>query len=562
MPMCAVRRSHVPDATAEELGRARTRAHLTAGSRAIGASVSTIALLVLLGWAVGVDVFAWIRMAPMLPHVAAALLALGAAIMLLVDRPSRAAVLIARAIALLVVIAGILGLAQHVAAASTASAGSVLLQNGMDAAHGPWRMEPTSAVALMLLALSLALYDVSVERAHRAAEVLVLAVGAIVFATLFERAFEIDTLYGLGTFPGMPVHTALALLGLSAGAVLLRTDRGWFRILIDPGAAGVTVRRLIPVSVAAPFIFGWFTYLGVTNELFSPGMGLKLLVGSMGVLMLFAVAWTTRELHRIDHERVNLLRSEREARDEAEKANRAKSDFLGVMSHELRTPLNSVIAYADLLDSGIKGPLNDQQLRYVERIRVGGSHLRVMIDELLQFTRARRGAMKIEIHEADAVELAREALAVVHHEANSDLVELCSQLPDDPIEIVTDRDKVLHVLVNFLGNALKFTKEGRVGLRLRRDPGCVVYEVWDTGPGIPKEDCQRIFQEFTQLDTGANGRKGAGLGLAISRAFAEAIGGMVEVDSWVGRGSVFRLILPEHGGRSPVSRMRSTTSGR
>jgi signal transduction histidine kinase len=167
-----------------------------------------------------------------------------------------------------------------------------------------------------------------------------------------------------------------------------------------------------------------------------------------------------------------------------------------------------------------------------------------MIDELLQFTRASRGALEADFRPADAIELAVEALAIVDHAADADVIELCHELPSGPVETHTDRDKVLHILVNLLGNALKFTKEGRVGLRLFHDDRGVIYEVWDTGPGIPREDRERIFEEFTQLDTDTNGRKGTGLGLAISRSFAELVGGRLELDSWVGRGSVFRLILP------------------
>jgi signal transduction histidine kinase len=212
--------------------------------------------------------------------------------------------------------------------------------------------------------------------------------------------------------------------------------------------------------------------------------------------------------------------------------------------------LNSVISYADILDAGIKGPLNDDQLHYVKRIRISGAHLRSMIEELLQFTRAQNGAVTVEIRQVDAAELAREALAVVAHEVDTGTVEVHHQLPDEPLEIHTDPDKVLHVLVNLLANALKFTKRGRVGLRVLEEGRSVVFEVWDTGPGIPKEHRERIFQEFTQLETDGDGRKGTGLGLAIGRAYADLLDARLEVDSWVGRGSVFRLVLPNDGARA------------
>jgi len=518
---------------------------------------SLVPLASLLAWTTGFDVLGAVGASPIRPHVAAAIVALAAAMVLLAERPPPVVEWMTRALSATVVVAGALAFWQYLSPADTSGSGPYI--EGAVGFADALRMEPASALTLVLLGSSLTLYDLRSERLHRAAEMLVLVSAVIAFEVLFEHAFGMDSLYGLvGTFPAASVQITLSLLVLAVGAASLRPHRGWFRIIVDPGAAGVTVRRLIPVSVAVPFLVGWLTYLGVTADVLSPATGLTLLVSAMGVLLLFAVGWTTRELHRIDQERRALLESERQARDEAEKASRAKSDFLGVMSHELRTPLNSVVAYADLLEREVKGPLNPDQLRYVGRIRIGAQHLRSMIDEILEFTRARRGVIEADLRRVDAVELAREALAVVRHEADPGVIELRPQLPPGPVEVRTDPEKVLHVLVNFLGNALKFTERGRVGLRLRREGGRIVYEVWDTGPGIPVEHRERIFQEFTQLQPDGTGRRGAGLGLAICRSYAETIGGTVEVDSWVGRGSVFRLILPhaesaEAGVRDPAA---------
>jgi signal transduction histidine kinase len=525
---------------------------------AAGAFACVVAILTLLGWVGDVDILrrGGTSHPPMMPNTAVALLALGASLMLMVGRPARVAGWAARSAAFLAAVAGLLTLVQYLSSLEMYI--DLLLFPRAVSAEGlpfPGRIEPASALSILLLGTALTVYDSTSDWVHRVAEIMVVAVAVVALETLFGRAFGMDTPYRLGRFPAMPIHSAVSLLGLSVGIALLRPDRGWFRIFADTGGAGTTLRRLIPVSMAVPFLIGWVTYLGVTSGLFSAATGLTLLVSCMCLLLLVSVAFTAGELKRIDEERVSLLRSAREARDEAERANAAKSDFLGVMSHELRTPLNSVISYAELLEIGVKGPLNEQQIGYVQRIRVGASHLCSMIDELLQFTRASRGAIEADLRPVDAVELAVEALAVVDHAADGDVIELCHELPTGPVEIHTDRDKVLHILVNLLGNALKFTKEGRVGLRLLHDDRGVTYEVWDTGPGIPREDRVRIFEEFTQLDTHTNGRKGTGLGLAISRSFAELVGGKIELDSWVGKGSVFRLVLPSGdrsvGGRRP-----------
>ena len=521
---------------------------------AAGIFASMLALLALLDWAGYVDA-SGTRLSPMVPNAAVSVLMLGAALTLLVGRPGKVARWAARSLAVLAAVVGLLSLTPYLVTFEVGIALQILPAAVLgEGPPYPGHIEPAAALAILLLGVSLSVYDLRSRRVHHVAEVMLFLVTVMALETLFGRAFGMNVFYGLGRFPAMPVDKALALLSLAVGSVLLRADRGWFRILAAPGAAGVTLRRLIPFAIAAPFLIGWLAYLGVTTDRFSTATGLTLLVSLMCLLLLLAVGWTTRELYLIDQERASLLRSEREARDEAEKASGAKSAFLGVMSHELRTPLNSVISYAELLEVGIKGPLNEDQLRYAQRIRIAGSHLCSMIDELLLFTRARRGVIETEVRCVDAVELALEALTLVHHEADSSKIELCRQLPAGPVEIHTDPDKVLHILVNFLGNALKFTREGRVGLRLRHDHRDVVYEVWDTGPGIAREHRERIFQEFTQLETATNGRRGTGLGLAISKSFAEMVGGRVELDSWVGRGSVFRLILPGGGGQGGSAR--------
>lgn len=516
---------------------------------ASGVFAALIAALALLAWVgVGGRPRSGSWLAPMVPNAAIAVLMLGVALVLLVGRRGRLARWTARSLASVAAVLGLLCLLQYLFPVDFGIDLLLLPEATMGEARPyPGRIEPAAALAIVLLGSSLAVFDMRSLTVHHVAECMLIVLTVVALATLFQRAFGMNLRFGLGRFPAMPVDKALALLALTAGAILLRPHRGWFRILAAPGAAGVTLRRLIPVAVAGPFVIGWLAFLGVANERLSPSTGLTLVVSFMWFLLFLAVAWTTRELHRLDQERVSLLESECEARAEAEEASKTKSDFLGFLSHELRTPMNSMISYAELLETGLKGPLNEGQLRYVRRIRAGGSHLNSMVEELLQFTRARRGVIEIDVRCVDAVELAREALAMVQHQSGSSRVELCRQLPAGPMELRTDPDKVLHVLVNFLGNALKFTKEGRVGVRLLRDERGTVYEVWDTGPGIPREDRERIFQEFTQLGSSTIGPSGTGLGLAISARFAEMIGGRVELDSWVGRGSVFRLLLPSDG---------------
>jgi signal transduction histidine kinase len=231
---------------------------------------------------------------------------------------------------------------------------------------------------------------------------------------------------------------------------------------------------------------------------------------------------------------------------EAERANRAKSDLLAVISHDLRTPLNSIMGHADLLAMGIPDRLSDAGLQRVERIRVGAAHLVYLIDQLLTFARLESGHEERRLQEVNAHTAAREVAAVIEPLALQRALSFHLDLPDRPLALETDPDRLRQVLLNLVGNAVKYTERGEVRLELAPwADGGVVFHVRDTGPGIAPEHLDRIFEPFWQVDPSRRATDGGtGLGLSVVRRMVLLLGGDVAVESVVGRGSTFTVRLP------------------
>jgi signal transduction histidine kinase len=232
--------------------------------------------------------------------------------------------------------------------------------------------------------------------------------------------------------------------------------------------------------------------------------------------------------------------------EQAQAANEAKASFLATMSHELRTPITALTGYGELLaDAEILGPLSDQQADLVERMRSVTHHLSVMIEEVLSFASLEAGREIVRLRPISPLEIVRSVCAVAEPLARVKSLDLRTELPDHQLTIVTDDDKVRQILVNLVGNAVKFTDRGHVSIVLREQPDLFLFEVSDTGIGIAESDMPRLFHPFTQLDSGLTRRHGGtGLGLYISQRLAALLRGRIEIRSRVGEGSTFTLRLP------------------
>jgi signal transduction histidine kinase len=340
-------------------------------------------------------------------------------------------------------------------------------------------------------------------------------------------------------------------------------------IVSHPGEGLNQKPESVQTAINTPFANNW-----TLTMVYSPtGRGVRIALWVVGVGAVIGLGigllLERREASRIadrsselEHLSAELLR-----------ANRAKSEFLANVSHELRTPLNAIVGFVDLLRDGVYGTLNSRQVGPVERIEASANHLRHLVDQVLDL--AKMAAGRLEVH-TEPVELrpfvfdvASEVEPLITEKGLTFSLTVGATLP----RVRTDPTHLRQILINLLGNAVKFTMTGGISVRgklvgnetrsglpsvlnaatalLMRSPRpdglWIALQVVDTGIGIAEPDRERIFDEFEQVNAGPRGdsiRRGTGLGLSISRRLARLIGGDITVESELGRGSVFTVWLP------------------
>jgi signal transduction histidine kinase len=227
------------------------------------------------------------------------------------------------------------------------------------------------------------------------------------------------------------------------------------------------------------------------------------------------------------------------------RANTVKTEFLASMSHELRTPLSAILGFADLLLTSPKEQLSPRSRESLERIKRNGEHLLGLINDVLDLAKAEAGRVEVRMAAVNVAQLARACLAEVDSLRSGKDLKLAVEVGDGPLETQTDSQRVRQILLNLLSNAIKFTDEGEVALSVRATQNEIHLAVRDTGIGIPAHAMKELFQDFHQLEAGDGRRyEGTGVGLALSRRLARALGGEIEARSEEGRGSVFTLVLP------------------
>jgi len=232
------------------------------------------------------------------------------------------------------------------------------------------------------------------------------------------------------------------------------------------------------------------------------------------------------------------------AKEEVERASKFKDQFLSTMSHELRTPLNAVLGFSDLLAEERYGSLNDRQKRYVSNIHSGGQHLLKLISDILDLSKIEAGRMDLAIQEVPIESAFAEVLSTLKPLAEKKSQTL-SQNAEADVIVLADITRLKQMLMNLAGNAIKFTPEGgRIELGAHEMNGQIRVEVRDTGPGIPPEEQDQIFQAFYRLRQAGGAIEGTGLGLAITQRLAELHGSTLGLESQSGQGSCFYFSLP------------------
>jgi len=255
-----------------------------------------------------------------------------------------------------------------------------------------------------------------------------------------------------------------------------------------------------------------------------------------------------REVRRLNDDLEQRQAALEAANHALEQASLTKDRFLASMSHELRTPLTAIIGFTGTLLMGLPGYLNTEQEKQLRIVQTSASHLLSLINDLLDLAKLESGPVQLHHEPVICQELIGEITAGLRPLAEAKALTLDIMLPDHPIRIQADRRALSQILINLVSNAIKFTEQGTVRLKLNQD-----YEhgqrrtkmsVTDTGIGLRPEDQDKLFQAFTQLDTAhARGQKGSGLGLHLSQKLAQLLGGQITVQSTYGMGSTFTLVI-------------------
>ena len=274
--------------------------------------------------------------------------------------------------------------------------------------------------------------------------------------------------------------------------------------------------------------------------------------GRSAVPLIFFRTRIWRRSREAGGRRGGRLASERELHDNnlaLKRADEAKDRFLAGMSHELRTPLNAIIGFTGTLMMKLPGPLTADQERQLGIVESSARHLLSLINDLLDLTKIESGKVEISLQPTSCAEVIDELTAALRPLAVQKGLAFEVRLPDPPLVVETDRRAMSQILINLVGNAIKYTERGRVTVQCAVTNALgrptVEIEVADTGIGMREEDHARLFQAFTQLDASSSKRyEGTGLGLHLSGRLAELIGASIRFESKFGEGSRFTLALP------------------
>jgi signal transduction histidine kinase len=506
-----------------------------------GLSVA-IGALTLLGWYRGRP--DWTSVLPGLPPMESnsALMAVVAGVSLVLLAPvdaSKTRVVTGRILAGAMLVFAILSLIEHTFGVDVAI--DRLLSHGESRFHSaPGRPSPQTATSFGLIAATLLAFNATTKRGFRPASMLALLAALVPLIAVLAYVFGTAELYGaqaLYPFIGMGIPTAAALLTLSAGALAARAGDGPLSVLTRPDSGGLAARQLV----------AWLLFLGAATCGIEAGARFGLYaapIGSAGVMLLGLVGGSVFVLRVA----LTLSRMDRAAQS----AIQARDDLMGVVAHDLRNPLSVIVMQSEYLRM-LPAPKDAEADESADAISRSAMRMNRLIQDLLDVSRLEAGSFSLRRTEVDPGPLVGEAVESQQPLASAGKITLAADLAPSLPKIVCDRDRLMQVFENLVGNAIKFTEaDGRITVGARPQNGDVLFWVSDTGSGMRREDLPRVFDRFWRAQEGA--KHGAGLGLPIAKGVVEAHGGRIWVESALGSGTTFSFTIPVANHLAPARR--------
>jgi signal transduction histidine kinase/CheY-like chemotaxis protein len=414
----------------------------------------------------------------------------------------------------------------------------------------PGRMAPNTAVAFLLFGSSLILLSRG-PRGALTAHFLAVAGLFIALLALIGYLFDAQIFVTVLSLTKMALHTIAGFWLLGLAILCARPKKGLMAIMVANSPGGLIARRLIAPAIITPPFFGWIAFRGLGLKYYDEGFVASLIVLSCMIVICILATQCIIELNRIDIERKRLseARLNADAREVgALEASRLKSEFVANVSHEIRTPMNGVLGMTSLL---LDSPLTPEQREHVETIRQSGDALLMLVNEILDFSKIEAGKIVLDQKPFSLATCVDEVINLLALTARRNKINLISFIePRVMPAFLGDAARVRQILLNLIGNAVKFTDKGEVTLQVNSMPiqdnlYRLEFQISDTGMGISPEALPLLFVPFQQGDASATRRHGGtGLGLTITKRLVELMGGEITVSSVLGAGSLFHFSIP------------------